>query len=403
MEIKYYGKSDVGRVRSGNEDYFASEKISRNENLFIVADGMGGHKAGDIASKLGTETFISEFKKNRAKKVSIIKSMNLALRSANIKILETANAEIDKRGMGTTFSAILFTEGKANIIHVGDSRIYLIRDKKMERITSDHTFVEKMFEEGRITRDEARRHPQKNILYMSLGAREVFNPFIVKDFKVKEGDKFLLCSDGLTDMVEDNVIKEYCLSYPPKKSVEELIDLGNRNGGIDNITLLNIQIGKSFTKDHTHPIKIESEKVEMKGFLLKLSLIILALIFLLFGIKAAISYFTQKVPQEIVFSPLSPEELNNLQIVRSYPEDGPASSEIPTVEKSLYIEKKRGKDLIFFEKFFIIKSGTGKSIKKYYFSSGKRIKLDKVFFIKDLNFIVAFDDENKVYKVNIKK
>lgn len=260
MRLLFYGQSDKGRVRKANEDYFANEKLNKNEHLFIVADGMGGHQAGDVASKLGTLTFIKEYRVLRGKQNPIVDSMQQSLRKANLTILEKASADPSKKGMGTTFSAMVITGKKAHIIHVGDSRIYLIRDKEIQRITTDHTFVEKMMEEGRISEEEARNHPQKNILYMSLGARESFSPIVIEDFEVKDGDIYVMCSDGLNNMVSDELIKDHSLSCLPKELVEKLIKLANEKGGTDNITIQAIKVGGNMDRKKTEPIKIQKRK-----------------------------------------------------------------------------------------------------------------------------------------------
>ena len=270
MKINYFGKSDKGLIRSANEDYLAGEKIGSDEYLFVVADGMGGHRAGDVASKLGTSTFVSQYKHLRKKKNPVIESVNLSLERANSAILEKAAADPRKRGMGTTFSAVVISDMKAYIAHVGDSRIYLIRNDILLRLTTDHTFVGKMVEEGRITEDEARDHPQKNILYMSLGARQTFEPELNKNFDVQEGDIFIMCSDGLNNMVPDDVIKEYVLSYDFKESVEELIKLANENGGTDNITLQVIHVDKNKKPEKTEPIAIVGGQNKIFAFIKKL-------------------------------------------------------------------------------------------------------------------------------------
>jgi serine/threonine protein phosphatase PrpC len=168
MDIHFFAKSDIGKVRTANEDFFLNEKIADNEFLFIVADGMGGHQAGDVASRLASETFFETYRGMRRKNTAIQASMELAVRKANNVVFKKAAADIEKRGMGTTFSALVIAGMKAYIAHVGDSRIYLIRHNRIKRITTDHSFVEKLVEEGRISADEARDHPQKNVLYMSL-------------------------------------------------------------------------------------------------------------------------------------------------------------------------------------------------------------------------------------------
>ncbi len=282
MRLLFYGQSDKGRVRKANEDYFANEKLNKNEHLFIVADGMGGHQAGDVASKLGTLTFIKEYRVLRGKQNPIVDSMQQSLRKANLTILEKASADPSKKGMGTTFSAMVITGKKAHIIHVGDSRIYLIRDKEIQRITTDHTFVEKMMEEGRISEEEARNHPQKNILYMSLGARESFSPIVIEDFEVKDGDIYVMCSDGLNNMVSDELIKDHSLSCLPKELVEKLIKLANEKGGTDNITIQAIKVGGNMDRKKTEPIKIQKRKSIMLILSFIAILVILLVLFFWF-------------------------------------------------------------------------------------------------------------------------
>ena len=269
MKITYFGKSDKGRLRKTNEDYFSCLKISGNEYLFVVADGMGGHQAGDVASKLGTLTFIRIYKELRENKTAMPEALAVAITRANETILEKASADLRKRGMGTTFSAVAVSNMKGYIVHVGDSRIYIVRNNKILRLTTDHTFVEKMVEEGRLTEEEARDHPQKNILYMSLGARQSFAPEISESFDLKEGDVFVICSDGLNNMVTDSRIKEEVLSNSPKKAVEKLIKLANTNGGVDNITLVVFRLDERQASEKTEPIKIIKKKGRIASFFAK--------------------------------------------------------------------------------------------------------------------------------------
>jgi protein phosphatase len=280
MEISFHGATDIGKVRRGNEDYFASEKIGNDEYLFIVADGMGGHKAGDIASKLGTVTFIHYYKNLRAKEIPIQEALSISIQKANATILEKAAVDFRKKGMGTTFSALVIANYRGYMVHVGDSRIYLIRRKQISRLTKDHTFVERMVEEGRITEEEAHNHPQKNILYMSLGARASFEPEISEPFVVKEGDVFVICSDGLSGMVDDNQIKDYAVSYTPKEIADKLISIANDNGGIDNITIQVISVGQLSSPEKTEPIPIITEKKPIFKIVLLISLLILIIILL---------------------------------------------------------------------------------------------------------------------------
>ncbi len=283
MKIKYIAKTNKGRVRRANEDYFFAKMVLPEEYLFIVADGMGGHQAGDVASKLGTDTFVSAYKNYRNQSKDIVESLRLAIEEANKKILELALRDNDKRGMGTTFTAIVLKDYVGYIVHIGDSRIYIIRNNKMQKLTKDHTFVEKMLEEGKISKSDARNHPQKNILYMSLGVREYLTPQIIENLQFEDGDILLLCSDGLTNMIEDKTIKEIIYSTDIDSAVNLLIDLANRNGGTDNITLEVIQFG-NYRDDETEPIDIAKYDLKNKGKVKKYGywiFLVLILIFLM--------------------------------------------------------------------------------------------------------------------------
>lgn len=282
MNIKYIAKTNKGRVRRANEDYFFAKKILADEYLFVVADGMGGHQAGDVASKLGTDTFVSAYKNYRNQSKEIMESLKLAIEEANKRILELALRDSDKRGMGTTFSAIVLKDYMGYVVHIGDSRIYSIRNNKIRKITKDHTFVEKMVEEGKISKNEAINHPQKNILYMSLGVREYLTPQYIKDLQFEDGDLLLLCSDGLTNMIEEKTIKEIIYSTDIDSAANLLIDLANRNGGTDNITLEIIQFG-DYQDEETEPIDITKYDIKKKGKKKKLwYMIFLILILILF-------------------------------------------------------------------------------------------------------------------------
>jgi len=286
--FKNYGMTDVGRVRTNNEDYFLVKKINKNESLFIIADGMGGHQAGDVASSLGANTFAKTFKRFRTSGKSIIDALNLSLQKANNVILKKATEEPDKNGMGTTFSALVIKDMKGYIIHIGDSRIYMVRDNKLKQLTTDHTFVEKMVEEGRITREEARVHPHRNILYYSLGAKENLSPQIIEEFDIKDKDAFLMCSDGLSTMIEDKTLKDYCLLYSPEKAASELINLANNNGGNDNITVQVIHFGDVALQDKTVPLNVSGFRMKFPSckkncliILLILSVLLILLAFII--------------------------------------------------------------------------------------------------------------------------
>ncbi len=402
MEIISYGKSDIGKVRDNNEDFLAIKKIAEDEHLFVVADGMGGHQAGNVASKLGVETFVKYYKMTRKKGTSIPESLLESINRSNSAVLTKASTDLDKRGMGTTFSALLISDSKLNIVHIGDSRIYLVREDKIRRITTDHTFVEKMVSEGRITPEEARRHPQKNILYMSLGARETFHPEEIVDLDVKKNDIYLICSDGLTDMVTDDAIKEYCQSYPPEKAVDELITLSNKNGGLDNISVIVVEIGGK-KKHSTEPIKVPRGK---KGRSLFVMISLLFMVLLIFG---SLLLRKEKVPafssdlKEIRFKSLGFEEKEKLDLVRQSPGIVDSESIRKFIgENTLMVKTSDSISLIFSKDEFIAVQNGDVLFRNTYRFGDSRISLESIYFDKASNGLVAIDDEKKIYKMLVK-
>ncbi len=402
MEIISYGKSDIGKVRDNNEDFLAIKTIGKDEHLLIVADGMGGHQAGNIASKLGVETFLKKYDTLRKKGTAIPAALLQSINKSNSEVLKKASLELDKRGMGTTFSALLISGHKANIVHIGDSRIYLVRQNTIKRITTDHTFVEKMVSEGRITPDEARRHPQKNILYMSLGARETFHPDEISGLEVKADDIFLICSDGLTDMVTDDVIKEYCLSYPPDKAVDELIELSNKKGGLDNISIIIARAGGE-KKHRTEPIKVPVEK-KGKSLFLIISMLFLSL--LIFGsliLKKKETPEFPSHPREISFRQLKFKEKERLDLIRQSPAGGESEDLKKFINvNTLMIKSVNSMSLIFSkDEFIAVRNGDILFRDRYRFREN-RINLERIYFDKTSNGLVAIDDEKKIYKMLVK-
>lgn len=288
MEVHFFAKSDIGQVRSANEDYFLSERIAEEEYLFVVADGMGGHLAGDVASRLASATFLDGYRRLRGAGRPVSEAMLAAVREANSAILKRAAENPAQRGMGTTFSALVLCAGQGFIVHVGDSRVYQVRKNRIRRLTTDHSFVEKLVEEGRISAEEAREHPQKNVLYMSLGAREGFNPEVLPPFAVENGDLYILCSDGLCNMVTDEEIREYSLSYYPEESVEALVRVANAHGGADNITLQIVRVGPIGTVEETRPIRtVKPRSKRVTRLALLLALLVLAGIWVLYRLLFA--------------------------------------------------------------------------------------------------------------------
>lgn len=236
--MKYFGATDIGKVRENNEDCFHTE-----DNLFIVADGMGGHQAGEVASSLSVKTFLEYLKgiigdKKRLNSKSVSKVLKDAVISANSKVFKQSVSDPDCFGMGTTFTACYAEPGIAHIIHVGDSRAYLARDSSLRLITSDHTFVGEMLKRGEITYEDTFDHPQRNYLTNVLGVGDE----VTTDYhqvKVGKGDRIILCTDGLNSMLKDELILKISgKSNGPQECVEALIRQANRLGGRDNISIV---------------------------------------------------------------------------------------------------------------------------------------------------------------------
>lgn len=213
--------------------------IGNLQNLFIVADGMGGHKAGDFASKHCVETVTNQIKQSNLKTpISIIEQ---AVQAANKSIVEIAESDEDFQGMGTTFVAATVIGNKMYVANIGDSRAYLIHEQ-IRQITEDHSLVEAMVKAGDLERKDAKSHPNKNVITRALGTSKMVSTDFF-EVSLEEGDTVLLCSDGLTNMLEDEEILEIVSKFHKKldKMGKELIKAANANGGKDNIAVVLIQ------------------------------------------------------------------------------------------------------------------------------------------------------------------
>ena len=238
-----YGKSDVGMVREMNQDYYYISDEENEIKLYILADGMGGYKGGEIASKLAVNSAKNYIENNFAdtpkNKESLIQLIGSSVEYANMVVYEKSKEAPELEGMGTTLEVCLIYNNRAYIAHIGDSRIYRIRKEFMRKITKDHSYVQKLVEDGTITKEEAATHPKKNLLMKALGC----NAFVEPDVTIKgflKGDTIIICSDGLTNMVTQDEIYEITTSkfeYAPS----ELIEKANRRGGYDNISLIIIR------------------------------------------------------------------------------------------------------------------------------------------------------------------
>ena len=243
MKINVYGASSVGKVRKLNEDSFSFDSSRGDKgSIFLVCDGMGGHKAGEIASQYASIKVVEYFYRSPQK--DIPSKLNESIRKVNKEIYNLSQKDSSKRGMGTTLVAVVLFENILYFANVGDSRAYLLRNESIRKLTKDHSWLEEKISEGILSPSEARNNPNKNIITKCVGYDYDVEPNF-GSIVLKEGDRLVLCSDGLWDELNDFKIKEIALlSRDLKKSVESLIGAAERNGGKDNITVLGVDYGK---------------------------------------------------------------------------------------------------------------------------------------------------------------
>lgn len=239
--IKTFSVTDIGRRRKLNQDYvYTSEKpVGALPNLFIVADGMGGHKAGDYASRLAVTTMVAEI--SRAEGQDPEKLLEDAIGIANQKVRESAAGMPELEGMGTTVVAASCEGTTLSVANVGDSRLYIADGKEIRQITRDHSWVAEMVRRGGLGRDEARNHPDRNIITRAIGAEACVKPDFFR-VELKEGETILMCTDGLTNMLEDEEIRMILNGARDiVEKAQELVRRANENGGMDNISVILIE------------------------------------------------------------------------------------------------------------------------------------------------------------------
>ena len=236
--MRAYAKTDIGANRNTNQDYvFCSmQSIGNLPNLFIVADGMGGHKAGDFASRYTVEMFLESV--GNSKEENPISIMEEAIKIANISLIQKSRESIERDGMGTTFVVATIYGNSIYIANIGDSRLYLVNQDTIQQITRDHSLVEEMINMGELDRKNARTHSKKNIITRAIGAdSEVVPDFFEVEYQ--KGDIVLMCSDGLSNMIDDDDMKEIINGEGSlQDKVMKLIDTANENGGRDNISVV---------------------------------------------------------------------------------------------------------------------------------------------------------------------
>ncbi|MDE6760577.1 MAG: Stp1/IreP family PP2C-type Ser/Thr phosphatase [Lachnospiraceae bacterium] len=235
-----YGKTDIGMIRSINQDsiFFSDKRIGTLPNLYIVADGMGGHQAGDYASAHAVSWFV-EYVKN-CQYVNPITILKTGIAQVNGMLLQKASEHSELRGMGTTFVAAVIIDDKLYVANIGDSRLYVIGDE-VKQITLDHSLVEELIRTGQLDRRRVRFHPEKNIITRALGTGNEAVPDFFEIILQRE-EKVLLCSDGLTNMVEDDEIGDIVMQKQfVDKICEQLVERANYYGGKDNIGVVVVE------------------------------------------------------------------------------------------------------------------------------------------------------------------
>ena len=234
--MQYFGLSNKGKVRGSNEDFFHVPQNTDDKTFFIVADGMGGENAGEVASCLAVASAAVFLKENVEKEQDVALLLRKALNNANKAVFETSKSDKRYESMGTTMVCAVIKDDKVYVANVGDSRCYIVTENNLEQISIDHSFVQEMVDKGLLTVDEAENHPNKNLITRAIGVERFVNVDVfVKNWK--KGDKLLLASDGLTGLLS---AKEICRiingSSDCEKAANTLIDSANEAGGIDNIT-----------------------------------------------------------------------------------------------------------------------------------------------------------------------
>jgi serine/threonine protein phosphatase PrpC len=254
--------TDVGRVREHNEDSVAitdptDAALKRKGRLFIVADGMGGYQAGEVASQIAAETVQREYYADPSD--DPVKRLQNAVQKANNAVYDSAHSDRARAGMGTTIVAMAIVGRKAYLASVGDSRAYIVHQSDLVQITQDHSLVGEQVRAGLLTKEQARTHPQRNVITRALGSQ----PSVQVDTfegNLSEGDVMMMCTDGLTGHVPEEHIRTALDQLPPEQAVRQLIELANQGGGTDNISTIVIRTGP------THPTeaKPDTDKLPSK-------------------------------------------------------------------------------------------------------------------------------------------
>ena len=244
--MQTWGLTDPGNIRQQNQDSYAIVPFARDRVLMIVCDGMGGAKSGNVASSLAVEVFTGEVRRTQKAGMTPEKAaamLRSALEQANRAVYEQSQLSEDFTGMGTTLSVLWMSDNFVYIGHVGDSRVYLLRDGEFKQMTLDHSLVEQLVREGVLTEEEAQNHPMRNIITRAIGTDESVEVDVVVEER-RKGDLWLACSDGLHGLVDDRQMRDALRQYAPEKAADVLLKAALDAGGRDNVTLVIVHDGE---------------------------------------------------------------------------------------------------------------------------------------------------------------
>ncbi len=242
--VRFGAKTDLGNVRENNEDKFdffeptEPTLLAERGSVYAVCDGMGGHSAGQIASELALKTFLKAYYSLELPDIDT--ALHTAVLSANALVREVAQAIPGRRGMGTTLTAAVLVGREAHVVHVGDSRCYLVRGETIQQVTDDHSYVMEQVRQGLMTLAEAQYSPYRNVITRSIGMEQV-EPDIYRVL-IEPGDRLVLCTDGLTTHVTDQTIAEVVRSHSPSAAAQRLVEMALEEGGSDNVTVIVVQV-----------------------------------------------------------------------------------------------------------------------------------------------------------------
>jgi len=311
IRLLYAGLSDVGLQRSENQDSFGQFPVDSLDSyqsgglLFIVADGMGGHENGKEASHMAVSVMADEYYAKQDKDIEQL--LNRSIQTANATIFQKASTSSHQ--MGTTLSALVVKENLAHIAHVGDSRIYLIREGMLRQLTTDHTKVEELKRAGIINKEEAKNHPEKSVLHRALGIKEQVRVDLATNILVKPADIFVLCSDGIALVKKDELVN-IVRNETPQSACQKIIALANSRGGHDNSTVQVVKIEKEEGKKKSSLRKTLSGQI-----LLWLGLALLTIIFVITTIYISVDYAsieTKNISVKTEQDQSAPNEINDL-------------------------------------------------------------------------------------------